>query len=193
MTTTKRQTKNKHAEPSHVVMRSKDIFCRHCGMSRSLYPDSGPGFEDGFIALTKRSIRAMELLVKDFQEHHAKCIETASSPSRRAGESIDRWLASGDTGISSETIAHVMTGRGVGACNFGYAPPRDPSDFGRCHRLLKLFPTFQTRMHEVSTRFPDWKPLVDHWEELTALYEEEEPSGNAPKLYARMKELRGET
>lgn len=95
---------------------------------------------------------------------------------------------SGDTGISSETIWHVMTGFPVR--RHGY--PLDPSDFGRCYRLLQRFPFWRVRLPEVAARFPrEWTLLVRHWDELTELYEEEvrRPDGIAPLLYRRMKKL----
>ena len=36
---------------------------------------------------------------------------------------------------------------------------------------------------------PGWERLAGAWPELTAIYLEELPTGNAPKLYARIKEL----
>lgn len=36
---------------------------------------------------------------------------------------------------------------------------------------------------------PEWAALAGAWSELTALYIEERPSGMAPRLYARMREL----
>jgi hypothetical protein len=76
---------------------------------------------------------------------------------------------------------------------FGHDVPCDPDDFGRCYRLLRLFPTWRARLGEVSAKYPRWKPMVDAWDELTALYEEEIPKhyGPAHKLYARMLQLRG--
>lgn len=103
------------------------------------------------------------------------------------------WLAGGDTGMSSKTIWSVMTGRLPRHADNWWEPsiPYDPSDFGRCHRLLEEFPAWRARLPEVADKYPEWKPLVEVWDELTALYEEEWASGQAPKLYARMKELRG--
>ena len=99
------------------------------------------------------------------------------------------WMINGDTGTSSETIWHVMTGAPVKWCGV----PLDPADFGRCYRLLKVMPSWKARMPEVAARFRSWAPLVEAWDELTALYEEEVPNhrGLAPKLYARMSELLG--
>lgn len=98
------------------------------------------------------------------------------------------WLANGDTGISSKVIWGVMMGRPSG--NRWDSEPADPADFGRCYRLLKIMPAWRGRLSEVAARYPEWTGLVDAWDELTALYEEELPLKRAPKLYARMQELR---
>jgi hypothetical protein len=100
-----------------------------------------------------------------------------------------RWLAGGDTGTSSITIWSVMRN-----CSMPRdrrpGPPWDPDDFGRCHRLLETFPAWRSRMPEVAAAHPEWSRLVAAWDELTALYLEELPSGEAPRLYARMEALR---
>lgn len=98
------------------------------------------------------------------------------------------WVTNGDTGISSMAIWAVMMGRPAERRHFGNTPS-DPSDFGRCYRLLKVMPSWRARLPEVAAKFPTWAPLVEAWDELTALYEEELPKGRAPKLYARMQEL----
>ena len=97
----------------------------------------------------------------------------------------ENWLMSGDTGTSSLTIYSVMTGH----ASDRHDVPYDPADFGRCYRLLKRHPEFRSRMGEVADKYPKWQGLVDAWSELTALYEEELPSGKAPKLYARIQTL----
>lgn len=96
------------------------------------------------------------------------------------------WMQNGDTGTSSKTIWSVMTGETVER----HGIPYDPADFGRCYRLLKVMPSWRARMPEVATAHPAWAGLVAAWDELTTLYEEESPSGTAPKLYARMQALR---
>ena len=96
------------------------------------------------------------------------------------------WYRSYQTGISSETIFEVMTGIPVRRHDMPY----DPSDFSRCYELLERFPEWKPRLHEVSARFPRWKGLIDNWDKLTELYEEEKPTGEAPKLYKLIDELR---
>lgn len=101
------------------------------------------------------------------------------------------WLTNGDTGISSETIWGVMMGRPMKkAQQFGNSPPSDPDDFGRCYRLLKIMPSWRARLPEMFAQFPAWKAMVEAWDEITALYEEELPKKRCPRLYHRMQELR---
>lgn len=109
------------------------------------------------------------------------------------------WIASGDTGLSSETIWSVMMGaQQVRGYRRG-AYPLDPDDFGRCYRLLSRIPEWRPRLPEVADRYPFvWCGLVESWDELTALYEEEVGTGHqryahfgkrAPRLYTRMREI----
>lgn len=104
----------------------------------------------------------------------------------------NEWIISDDTGISSKTIWAVMMD-----CVPEEYPwhkfdvPHDPSDFGRCYRLLQKFPEWKARLEEVAAQFTKWIPMVREWDALTALYEEEiqNESKRAPKLYAKMQEL----
>jgi hypothetical protein len=102
-----------------------------------------------------------------------------------------QWITGGDTGISSKTIWAVMMdavdphGDGFNR----YDVPYDPSDFGRCYRLLNHFPEWKLRLGEVAKHFPAWVGLVREWDRLTALFEEEAPNYKCPKLYAAMKPL----
>ena len=59
------------------------------------------------------------------------------------------WALSGDTGISSESIAAHMTGNPKGD-SFGIQPPSDASDRGRCIRLLELIPEWIPRLQEMT-------------------------------------------
>jgi hypothetical protein len=106
-------------------------------------------------------------------------------------DDAQRWLAGGEVGRSSCAIWVVMTGRELPE-GYSTSIPHDPSDFRRCHQLLELFPAWRSRLHVVGKIFPAWAPFVREWETLTALYLEELPTGNAPKLWERMKALEAE-
>jgi hypothetical protein len=122
---------------------------------------------------------------------HELKLQAAMPPSATEPTAIDEWIASGDTGISSETIWHVLSGRPFPRHQFRPSTPMDPADFGRCHRLLEKIPAWRARLPEVAVKYPGWSALVGAWDELTALYLEELPTGRGPKLYDRMQALEG--
>lgn len=117
--------------------------------------------------------------------------EAEGDPSLRTqgARILTEWLRGVDTGTSSLTIAEVLSGRPGLWGSFGPSPPIDPDDLGRCIRLLDLMEGWRERLPEVAAAVPTFGPLVEHWDELEALYREEEPTGKAPKCYARMQEL----
>lgn len=103
-----------------------------------------------------------------------------------------RWLASGERGVSSNTIFQWLTGidalKGV---RMGH--PYDPADFRRCRLLLEQVPELQPhfyRMREVSQQ---WSNLVDQWAAICATMDEELPDwreglgGVAKKTYDLIK------
>lgn len=104
------------------------------------------------------------------------------------------WIAYGETGISSKTIWAVMLGLAdpsKRSSPYDWCYPYDPSDFNRCRKLLELIPEWRERLHEVAAMFPEWKGIVEHWDELDRLFDEESNQDKAPKLYKRMCELHG--
>lgn len=111
-----------------------------------------------------------------------------------AGCGMEAWLASDSTGVSSLYMArHLASLAGLGAV---YAPPHDepfphdPSDFGRCVGLLDAVPELRPHLATLADGHgPVWAGLVAAWGELEALFREELPSGKAPKLYKRMREI----
>lgn len=100
------------------------------------------------------------------------------------------WIISDDTGTSSITIWAVMMGARFEK-PYRADVPCDWFDFGRCYRLLHLLPEWRLRLAEVAAQYPAWAGMVAEWDDLSALYERELPSGRCPRLYARMRQLRG--
>ena len=98
----------------------------------------------------------------------------------------DNWLKGLHTGISSKTIFAVLGSR---------APrldrndtPHDAADFGRCVKMLDMAPDdWRSRLDEVAALYPEWGPLVEHWEELEGLWRAEFFDG----LNDKINELRG--
>lgn len=79
------------------------------------------------------------------------CCPSCSKPTQCHNQPIERralfWALSGDTGISSEAISAHMTDTPAG--RFGYQPPSDSADRGRCIRLLELIPEWIPRLKEM--------------------------------------------
>lgn len=95
------------------------------------------------------------------------------------------WLASGDTGMSSKTIAKCAIGRKP---DHDWSIPYDSDDFSRCYRLLQLIPELRGVLPVLAQKFPMWAPLVAEWDELTAMYEQDQ--AEAPQ-YERVSMGRG--
>ena len=121
-----------------------------------------------------------------FVELHKHC--QPGDYKQKPAQTPREWADGRDTGVSSMTISSVMENQ---PSRYGhYAIPYDPADFGRCYRLLKLFPQWLERLPEVAQRHSEWVPFVSEWARMTELYEQELPSGKCPKLYELMKSLR---
>lgn len=103
---------------------------------------------------------------------------------------IGQWIVGEDTGLSSLTMASVWLGAKSGQFSF----PRDPSDFGRCWRLVEQIPAIRDAFPRIGAVYPPIAPYLEHWEELSQLYMEaiESGTGKAPELYQRMITLRGD-
>jgi hypothetical protein len=98
------------------------------------------------------------------------------------------WLAGGDSGASSKAICHHMLGmKSDGSF------PWDPSDLGRCLRLLELFPEWKPRIREMARYSPQWAALVARWDELAEMMADEvgidwSKGRRAPRTYDAMKD-----
>lgn len=91
------------------------------------------------------------------------------------------WLASHDTGMSSLYMASVLSGQ---ICSSGFAFPWDPSDFGRCIRLIEAVPEMAGFINKMQSHGPEWAAIVANWEEWKKLYHDE----NSEELYRQMKD-----
>lgn len=158
----------------HVVAGGKGYRCLHCGTEQAMaFP----------VDLTVYAAAG-----KAFVRVHRACKPSEAGAARFIYSNPEEWLRSWDTGTSSLTIFCAFTGRHEFGPGVGPNVPHDPADFGRCYRLLKVAPPeWRAGLQRVAERFPQWAPLVARWGELEALYEEELPTGKAPRLYARMR------
>lgn len=94
-----------------------------------------------------------------------------------------KWLVGRDTGASSRAMLCVA----LDLPHDG-SDPLDPSDLGRCLRLLERMPWVRDAFPKIRDISPTWAELIDRWDELTRLYERESlrADGRAPGLYAAM-------
>ena len=101
------------------------------------------------------------------------------------------WFAHGECGVSSEAMACAVAGMAPKKrwAAFGNHPC-DPDDFKRCIKFLDAVPEARQHLGEVAKISTTWAGLIAHWDELEALFRAEYPTGKAPKLYERMKELK---
>jgi hypothetical protein len=102
------------------------------------------------------------------------------------------WLNGTDTGTSSLTIFSVLSANHGRYALQGHRradAPSDPADFGRCFRLLQIFPEWEGRLSEVAAKHPIWVGFARDWQRLKELYLEELPKDRCPKLYAAMQIL----
>jgi hypothetical protein len=169
----------KKPDESHLVLafNKPEVWCLHCHQH---YAYAAP-----------IPLGLLSALMKAWAKEHRGCKLGPKGkldlrgPTAPGSVTLEAWWNGYDAGVSSKTIVYALTGRTTSPTNV----PLDPDDFGRCYRLLQRFPEFRPRLGEVARKFPEWKGLVAHWDELSALYEEESPSGTCPKLYARMNAL----
>ena len=169
---------------AHVVIRPPATFlCLHCSEH---YEMATPVSFDIMIASSKAFDKTHKGCKLDAAKGEACpfCFrfghDTDGCPSTEYKGDPRAWRNGPDTGTSAIAIYSVMT---KSPCRDFY-PPSDPSDFGRCYRLLKAFPKFRERLHEMDVHKP-WRALVSHWDELEEMYE----SGDHAAMYARMKQL----
>lgn len=103
---------------------------------------------------------------------------------------LAQWWKGRDRGLSSEAIALWFT-YGDGTT----AHPIDPSDFGRCERLMRAVPEVREWFPAMANVSPQWARLVEQWDDIVATAEEEVPGvfdggrvyGSAPRAYAMIR------
>jgi len=154
-------------------------YCTRCGQGLTINPPQPIPI----------ALACMEAFVK----MHSECWpgKYIEKPPMTPGE----WAAGRDTGTSSFTIFAAITGQPSPHGRFDV--PHDPQDFGRCYRLLKLFPQWRHGLFQTVAKCAAWKPFVDVWDELTSMYEaalRSHEAGNKDagvELYDRIKQLEG--
>lgn len=141
-----------------VVYRNSNLFCDNCGDEHKInYPL--PVDE-----VIKKS--------KEFEKRHKNCKKTWEQPkpdyNKTPEERMKWWWDYCSRGQSSEAMWHCFMRTGKGFSNY----PHDPDDFSRCYGLLEVVPELKSQMHKLKDLCPEWSRLVDNWDKLTEMFEE---------------------
>lgn len=112
-------------------------------------------------------------------------------------ENAARWLASGDRGLSAETIFTLTTGVDAMGYLGCYDHPHDVSDFRRCRLLLDQCPELRSCLPRVAHLSKAWSSFVYMWDDLCSIHDEEAPNWRsenslAPKTNAMIKMIAAE-
>lgn len=116
-----------------------------------------------------------------------------------SNKSLLKWALLGDVGQSSRAMAIVaadLDGSDTEDDYFDYtAHPYDPSDFNRCLQLIKEAPEVKDSFHRIAELSPQWNALIQHWDEIEAMFIEEvgenwhDRQKPATKTYNFMREI----
>ena len=141
-----------------TTIRNEKLFCTCCG---------------GEFALNlPLAIDEMTSKTDAFQELHKDCKQTWTEPKADQSKSSNAkamwWVANGQVGMSSKTMFNCL----IGNSDFHNHHPYDPDDFSRCYTLLEAVPEWKRRLHELKKLSGEWCNLVNNWDELTRMYEQ---------------------
>lgn len=100
------------------------------------------------------------------------------------------WLANGETGLSSKTMALTA----LGSVPERISHPLDPADFNRCLLLLKKAPVVRKSFPQIAALSKEWAALIYKWHEIEQLFLQEagldwSNAQRAPKTYELMKRV----
>lgn len=81
-----------------------------------------------------------------------------------------QWLAGPETGLSSEAMAYCVLGIQRSDYFDGTEHPIDPSDFNRCLLLVHKVPEVRNYFDKIAALSPQWKTLIEKWDELQTMF-----------------------
>ena len=146
-------------------VRNEELFCFNCGRSYKInYP---------------QPVSMVTAMMAQFAKDHEDCTETWKEPVNESeghteAQNAMWWAANGEHGMSSKTMFNHLSRQLQCRSMENRHPctPSDPDDFKRCYKLLQAVPQWKGRLSELKTLSPVWEKLVDNWDKLTAMYEE---------------------
>lgn len=171
----------------HCVMRNGHPFCTHCGQSYEMKLPAP-------IPIVTATINA-------FIDVHKNCekrwVEPTVDPSKSIEDKLIFWYKNGERGVSSETMfANFVKLTGDLARQIFKVRPKkdwhhpcDPDDFFRCHKLLETVPELRKHLDQMREVSPVWNNLVENWDKLTEMLEEQLKTRKANGMYELMREL----
>lgn len=141
-----------------TTIRNGDLFCLNCGGNFKLqYP----------MPVDEMSEKTMS-----FNRLHEDCKKTWTEPeadqTKPVYEKSMFWFNNGERGNSSETMWNCLMNND----NYPINHPYDPDDFSRCYKLLLFVPEWKNELHRLKPLSNQWSNLVDNWDKLTDMYEE---------------------
>lgn len=160
-------------------MRNGDLFCSRCGQDFKLQ--------------MPMSTTMFSTITNQFSKEHSNCLKTWNEPVPDPGQQksdIDKnvqwWIKNGERGISSETMLKYCYGLDIAKYE---SHPHDPADFKRCHLLLQAVPQLKSYLHRMNSVSPVWEKLVQNWEKLTEMLEEQMRTKKPNGMYEFMESL----
>lgn len=123
--------------------------------------------------------------------------EAAKPENQGMSDAALQWLATGERGLSSEamfTFLHAQDPSIFKDKDFPH--PYDPGDLRRCMLMLEQVPELKPKIKMMSYASNSWAALVNVWEVLEEMMDDEAPiwrephcGGRAPKTYEFMKNV----
>lgn len=144
-----------------TTIRNGNLFCENCGIEHQLNMPI-----------------AIDLMTKKtdlFTELHKDCLKTWTEPkpelnNKSIQEKANWWIANGRHGMSSKTMWACF----MGQTDFRVNYPHDPDDFSRAYKLLQAVPEWKAPefLNMLKPLCKQWNNLIENWDELTKMYEQ---------------------
>jgi hypothetical protein len=143
---------------ANTTFRNGNLFCLNCGGEHKI--------------TIPMPVKDMGKNIEAFNTLHKDCLPTWKEPEADQSQSIKEkamwWIANGEQGLSSKTMWLCLMGQKVERVSYPY----DPDDFSRCYKLLQAVPEWKTHLYLLKPLCPQWSNLVDNWDKLTEMYEQ---------------------
>lgn len=163
--------------------------CKICGKDAVMDPDVARMAGANLAAGSPEALAALR------KHLEAGALESAKESHPGLSEAATRWLASGERGISSNTMFKHLTGVDALSGDRG-SHPWDTDDFRRCRLLLEQVPELVQKMHLMRNVSKQWEDLLYLWADVCTAMDEESPNwrdrqGSSPTAYKLIKRAIG--